>query len=72
MASKLLRGRHVTAVHHKAVHVIRLTMPYQDILLVTNPLESYYHVRYMSEITDGPLGGDEMNTRLKTKKNISE
>jgi hypothetical protein len=36
-----------------------------------NPPESYYHVRYASEITDSPLNGSLVNTQMKTKKNLS-
>ncbi len=36
-----------------------------------NAPESYYHVRYISEITDSPLNGSLVNTRMKTKKNVS-
>ncbi|CAF0959328.1 unnamed protein product [Adineta steineri] len=36
-----------------------------------NPPEPYYHVRYLSEITNTPLNGNFVNTRIKTKKNVS-
>lgn len=36
-----------------------------------NPPESHYHVRYVSEITELPLNGSIVNTRMKNKKNLS-
>jgi len=36
-----------------------------------NPPEPTYHVRYLSEITESPLNGNVVNTRIKTEKNIS-
>lgn len=36
-----------------------------------NPPEPTYHVRYLSEITNAPLDGNMVNTKKKTKKNVS-
>ena len=40
-------------------------------LSFSNPPEPIYHVRYLSEITNSPLDGNIVNTRKKTKKNVS-
>jgi len=40
-------------------------------LSFSNPPESIYHVRYLSEITNSPLDGNIVNTKKKTKKNVS-
>lgn len=40
-------------------------------LSFSNPPEPLYHVRYLSEITNSPLDGHIVNTRKKTKKNVS-
>ncbi|CAF4181285.1 unnamed protein product, partial [Rotaria sordida] len=40
-------------------------------LSFSNPPEPIYHVRYLSEITNSPLDGNIVNTKKKTKKNVS-
>ncbi|UJR37668.1 hypothetical protein I4U23_030364 [Adineta vaga] len=37
----------------------------------SNPPDTIYHVRYLSEITNSPLDGNIVHTKKKTKKNIS-
>jgi len=39
-------------------------------LSFSNPPESIYHVRYLSEITNSPLDGNIVNTKKKTKKKM--
>lgn len=40
-------------------------------LSFSNPPEPIYHVRYLSEITNSPVDGHVVNTKKKTKKNVS-
>ncbi|CAF0782036.1 unnamed protein product [Rotaria sp. Silwood1] len=40
-------------------------------LSFSNPPEPIYHVRYLSEITNSPVDGNIVNTKKKTKKNVS-
>ncbi|CAM4745789.1 unnamed protein product [Rotaria magnacalcarata] len=59
---------HIVSSYTPAIH-----SDYQPFfsLSFSNPPEPIYHVRYLSEITNSPLDGNIVNTKKKTKKNVS-